>query len=429
MRAERTYGPTRPWDRDPPPPASNPLILRSPGGVHTCIIGAMPVNRRKFVLAALAAAWVWFVAAPAGACDVPVFRYALERWSPGSYDVVILYHGPLAAEDKKLADELSKQAADMQAPCNLDVRLVDVDAGQADQDIEPLRKSATTQPLPRIVLCYPRRMAGPPVAAWSGPLTGGNVGAMLDSPARREVVKRIAAGESVVWVMLEGGKKAKDDAAAQLLTAELNRLQTTLKLPEPGQDSTGLPDAPPPDGSRPALKLAFSLVRVCRTAPGEHVLVDMLTHTEEDLSRQFADEPMAFGIFGQGRAMFALVGKGINKENIEELCGFLTGRCSCEVKDRNPGTDLLIAADWSAVRQQQPELPAVSVALPAAIAAPPGPETASASMPAPQAGLLTSGPSPLSPLLRNILIALGAMAVAAVGLVLWLNHRTARSET
>jgi hypothetical protein len=48
-------------------------------------------------------------------------------------------------------------------------------------------------------------------------------------------------------------------------------------------------------------------------------------------------------------------------------------------------------------------------------------------MSAPPAGRAASGPSPLSPLLRNVLIALGAMAVAAVGLVLWLNRRTVRS--
>jgi hypothetical protein len=391
----------------------------------------MPANPHKLVLAALAAAWVCCVAAPAGACDVPVFRYALERWSPGTYDVVVLHHGPLGAEDKKLADELAKQATNLQSPCNIEVRLVDVDAGPAEQDIEPLRKAATTQPLPRIVLCYPRRMAGPPVVAWSGPLTAANVRAMLDSPTRREVVKRIAAGDSVVWVMLEGGKKAKDDAAAKLLTAELSRLQATLKLPEPGRDSTDPADAPPPDGSRPALKLGFSLVRVARTAPGEHVFADILTHTEEDLTGQFAGEPMAFGIFGQGRAMFALVGKGINKDNIQEVCEFLIGRCSCEVKDRNPGTDLLMAADWSVVRQQQPELPPAAVPLPAAIAAPAASQAApdlATSAPAPQAGPLASGSSPLGPLLRNILIALGAMAVAAVGLVLWLNHRSARSE-
>jgi hypothetical protein len=270
-------------------------------------------------------------------------------------------------------------------------------------------------------------MAGPPVVAWSGPLTAANVRAVVDSPARREVVKRTAAGESVVWVLLEGGAKAKDDAAAQLLTAELKRLQTTLKLPEPSRDSMDPADTQGPDGPRPALKLAFSLVRVSRAAPGEHVFVDLLTHTEEDLTGQYAGEPMAFAIFGQGRAMFALVGKGINKDNVGEVSEFLIGRCSCEVKDRNPGTDLLIAADWHAVRQQQPFQPAAAVALPAAIAAPAATETAPASMPAPPAGPIASGGSSLSPLLRNVLIALGAMAAAAVGLVLWLNRRTARS--
>jgi hypothetical protein len=56
---------------------------------------------------------------------------------------------------------------------------------------------------------------------------------------------------------------------------------------------------------------------------------------------------MAFAVFGRGRALFAQVGKGITEQNIEEDCTFLIGPCGCEVKRANPGTDLLIAADWS----------------------------------------------------------------------------------
>ena len=45
----------------------------------------------------------------------------------------------------------------------------------------------------------------------------------------------------------------------------------------------------------------------------------------------------------------ALVGRGINEENIEESCQFLVGACSCEVKSQNPGADLLVRANWESV--------------------------------------------------------------------------------
>ena len=35
-------------------------------------------------------------------------------------------------------------------------------------------------------------------------------------------------------------------------------------------------------------------------------------------------------------------------DNILEASGFLVGPCSCTVKELNPGTDMLFAADWDA---------------------------------------------------------------------------------
>ena len=52
---------------------------RSMGGLHYGMI--LPKLRTTLlVLPLLAAATAW-------ACQVPVFRYALERWEPGSYRV------------------------------------------------------------------------------------------------------------------------------------------------------------------------------------------------------------------------------------------------------------------------------------------------------------------------------------------------------
>jgi len=58
---------------------------------------------------------------------------------------------------------------------------------------------------------------------------------------------------------------------------------------------------------------------------------------------------MAFPVFGRGRALYALVGDGINKETIGEACVFLATACTCMVKEQNPGTDLILAADWGEI--------------------------------------------------------------------------------
>ena len=72
----------------------------------------------------------------------------------------------------------------------------------------------------------------------------------------------------------------------------------------------------------------------------------MLLGTEPDLHD--LKEPMVFPLFGRGRALCALVGKGINKENLEEIGFFLAGPCSCTVKYQNPGVDMFFTVDWDA---------------------------------------------------------------------------------
>ncbi|MCB1088647.1 MAG: hypothetical protein KDM63_16535, partial [Verrucomicrobiae bacterium] len=55
---------------------------------------------------------------------------------------------------------------------------------------------------------------------------------------------------------------------------------------------------------------------------------------------------MVFPVFGRGRLLEPLIGKGVRSENVMEYATYICGACSCEVKDQNPGVDLLIAADW-----------------------------------------------------------------------------------
>jgi len=61
------------------------------------------------------------------------------------------------------------------------------------------------------------------------------------------------------------------------------------------------------------------------------------------------------------------VGKGINKDNLEEYATFLCGPCSCEAKSQNPGLDLLFAADWYAPLRDMPQ---VTAGLPDVIGSP-----------------------------------------------------------
>ena len=272
------------------------------------------------------------LAGSARACNVPVFRYALERWAPDPYDVVVFHRGPLAAKVQALVETLEKQGEG--GLVNATVTTVDV-AGPIADDLRPVWSAHPGEVLPLVVARYPRTL-GIEQAAWAGLFNAAGIAALTDSPARREVVRRLAGGDSAVWLLLECGDKARDDAAARLLDEQSRVLEKTLKLPDPA------PGDPVMNLDRP-LKLAFSTLRVPRTGPVERVLVDLLTRTSK---RPLPSEPIVFAVLGRGRVLPPIVGGEITADHLADAAGFITGACSCEAKLSNPGFDLLLAADW-----------------------------------------------------------------------------------
>jgi hypothetical protein len=84
------------------------------------------------------------------------------------------------------------------------------------------------------------------------------------------------------------------------------------------------------------------------------MFIEMLLSSEEDL-REEKPQTMAFPIFGRGRALYALVGKGINNDTIDAAGADLTGPCTCTVKEQNPGIDMLMPVAWDELVEKLPE--------------------------------------------------------------------------
>ena len=265
--------------------------------------------------------------APARACDVPVYRYALEHWNPDAYEVLILHRGTMDAESQALAAALEKQARET-PHANFIVRSIDADH-PVDEAEGDLCASASCGDGPRLLVRIPgaSQVRG---VAWEGRLNADAVAAVTDSPCRREIARRLLASDAAVWVLLQTGRKEQDDAAAERIQDELGR--------------------PAADGQPP---LSCSLVRVSRGDSAEKLLVETLLASEPDLRGR--DEPMAFPVFGRGRVLYALAGAGINAENVRHALDFLVGGCSCTIKRQNPGVDLLLTADWSVITPTTPE--------------------------------------------------------------------------
>jgi len=294
------------------------------------------------------------------ACSIPVYQYALERWPSDPYDVIVLYEGKLSAKEQEILSWL-KQCSEKAPYANLRVTAREL-GSLSEEERKVLPGNGKNLALPYLVVKYPPFFRIP-VFAWQGPLTRSGVRRLIDSPARKEIARRLLAGHTAVWVFLPSGNKAADSDAKKRLKAVLEKASSLLELPEPppdpfaeeeyteqpvgenlqaeGQESEeSKEEEKEPEARHPV----FSILEVDRKDQREAAFVSMLLGTEPDLRN--LKEPMTFPIFGRGRVLFAFVGKGINEENIGEACMFLTGPCSCQVKGMNPGVDLLMAVDW-----------------------------------------------------------------------------------
>ena len=229
----------------------------------------------------------------ASACQVPVFRYALDRWEG--------------------EDFLLRTSADG------DVGTANLELAAGDGELfAPFDKKTSI---------------------WKGEVDEKAVSKLVSSPKRQEIARRILAGHSAVWVVVESGEKEKDKELYDRLDDRLTFFQSVAELPEidPNDPASQL-------GPGPELELKFSILRIKRGDPEEALLVKMLAGPKAaELPK---DEPFVSPVFGQGRVLGAWPAETMDAEGIEEACFYLTGACSCQVKAQNPGWDLLLDVDW-----------------------------------------------------------------------------------
>ena len=269
------------------------------------------------------------------ACQVPVFRYALERWNPEAYPVVIITPSEMS-EDEKLglmgndSDSIGK--------------LLQIDWKKADEslpaDLLKLWKN-TASDKGIVVAYYPEKSDLRGTIAYTAPLQSGAFSAMVKSPVRHEIAARLSAGESAVWVLLESGDTAKDQAARETIEKQLALDEEWLKLPS-AEEMEIKPEIL--ESVKIKLRVDFSVLSLSRKDPQEKFLIESLLNSESDLMD--FDEPVAFPVFGRGLVLYALVGKGINGDTIRGASKFICGPCSCQVKEQNPGFDLLLEHSW-----------------------------------------------------------------------------------
>ena len=298
----------------------------------------------------------------ASACSVPVFRYALERFQADPYCFTVYYRGSLTGQAKAAVDALQRIGADSGPAANFDVKTVDLaappqpaakdtaakdtvakDGAKPDETAEAWTPPKNAK-LPWLAVTLPGDDSTP---LWSAPLEIQDLPRLVDSPVRRQIVKRLLGGESAVFLVLESGRKEEDARIAKLLAATIQKMQKDLELPP--DDGTGRPQSELP------LRIAFSVLTVRRDDPAEVLLVKTMESTLEQSKAKNKAEGGAIicPIFGRGRILAAVSGQDVTAEKLEAACQFLCGACACTLKGELSGTDLLLTADWDALLENR----------------------------------------------------------------------------
>jgi hypothetical protein len=272
------------------------------------------------------------------ACNIPVFRYALERWSSDDLQLhLIVRDSQLRDADRHMIEELTREEASL---TNLTATVWDAD-GDAEFPgfLTELNVANEGEPW-----CLLRSSGGaePPRVVWSSPLRDITPALIKTSPARDTLAKMLLQGDSAVWVVIRGDDGKQADAVVQSLKTTLRRLEDETPLP----DGIGLPGSEL--YSEVPLMVSFPILEVDAHDPAERVFLE---HVRAFLprSQSLSDEQqptLVVPVFGRGRALVALTADDVDPDTVADLTTFLSGACSCQVKRMNPGFDLLLDVDW-----------------------------------------------------------------------------------
>lgn len=282
--------------------------------------------------------WSMAIGSVACACNIPVFRYALERWQPDQCEVVVFHKSELTTAQERLLESFSEETTGKNGRAG--AKIVRSNLSQSTgvhRELWSEIQSQTQASLPYVVV-RARISHGKVVNGWHGPLGAIGRSGVLNSPARKELAQRLLAGHSIVWLMIDSADEQRNAAARMMLTENFETLAGTIELPE----GIGLPGSEL--YSEVPLLLRFSMLEIDRSDPREEFLIELLSGFQPDAVAQ--GEPLIIPIFGRGRALEVIPAGDLSGRLMEDLTVFLSGACSCQVKEQNPGFDLLLSVDW-----------------------------------------------------------------------------------
>ncbi len=272
------------------------------------------------------------------ACNIPVFRYALERWQADTCELLVFHDGPFDEVTKSKVDALRQRTLSSGGHANVQLQLIDVRSALDSKNIALWHELKTSEKanLPYSLIQTPHTRG--PMTAWHGPLDR-IADEVFQSPLRTRLKERLLNGDSIVWLVLKSPDEARNSSVRKLIGEQSAALARKMVLPE------GIGLAGSELHSEVPLFLKFTSLEIDRQDPQEQFLVRVFSNIQQQAFQ--AGQPLVIPVFGRGRALEVIPAEQLDEKLFEELTLFLCGACSCQVKESNPGFDLLISADWN----------------------------------------------------------------------------------
>lgn len=314
------------------------------------MIGSHWINVAALVRLAACLAWIASISfsSPAYGCNIPVFRYALERWPTDAIEILVIHSVPLETQQSQWIADAARRGVDQGGSMKLTLHTIDVSKPEAIQRLPQARREIVTRAIdasvqadnasvPQVVLRRLGASDGPGVV-WHGTITQAMETQWFQSPARTKIQKRLLAGDAIVWMVYKSEDEQRNRQIRELLEQQFEKLASQIKLP----DGIGLPGSELV--SEVPLLIQFSIVEIDPDDRQEAYLKRTLRDRLGSI--QTTDTPLVVPVFGRARALEIIPADDLNASLIQSLTRFLCGACSCQVKELNPGFDLLLDTDW-----------------------------------------------------------------------------------
>ena len=283
------------------------------------------------------------------ACNIPVFRYALERWQPDNCELIVFHHGALNQQQQESLTRLQEEQKGRGEEQGGKLTMCDLSTPEPAHRLlwDSIRTQADPAGGQPYVVVRMNLGKGRTVNGWHGTLSDAVRIGIMNSPARRELSKRLLAGHSVIWLVIKAGESGEGSSGIKKINLEARRLleenfswlTKNIALPE----GIGLPGSEL--HSEIPLLLKFTRLEIERNDPEESFLVSLFSGIQPEAFER--GEDLIIPVFGRGRALEVIPASVLTTPLIKDLTVFLSGACSCQVKERNPGFDLLMSVDWN----------------------------------------------------------------------------------